>query len=201
MSEIARKSSTVLKPLDPGLGPEVVDWVSELRTIWAATGLSMNQFAALHPIDKGTISRYLNGQRVPADRWFLDKLLAIQADNGKAVTPSVHEYLIGLHMQALQAAHPHEYRVRLIRDELTIALTGKIKAERYARALEEQLAKRNRQIQELTDDKGRLRATWTHIAKLWNSNRTAYSRDRRDYRAAACRAEKIGPVRSALPAT
>jgi hypothetical protein len=39
------------------------------------------------------------------------------------------------------------------------ALTGRLEAERYARALEEHLAERNREIQELTEDRNRLRAT------------------------------------------
>jgi hypothetical protein len=123
-------------------------------------GMSINRFARLNPVDKGTISRYLNGQRVPRDQWFLDQLLAIQADNGKPVTPAVREHLRRLHLHALQTAHPHEYQVRLVRDELRIAHTSKQEAERYARALEEQLAERNRRIQELTDDKRRLRAAW-----------------------------------------
>jgi hypothetical protein len=42
MSDIARKSPVGLKPLDTRVSAEVLDWVSELRTIWAATGLSMN---------------------------------------------------------------------------------------------------------------------------------------------------------------
>jgi len=161
MSDIARRPMPALKPLDPGLSAEVLEWADELRSIWTATGLSLNQFTCLYgPIDKGTVSRYLNGQRVPRDRWFLDKLLAIQTDNGNPLTPAVREHLTMLHLRALQVAHPHEYRVRLVNDELEIALTGKLEAERYARVLEEQLAERNRQIQELTDDKGRLRVAW-----------------------------------------
>jgi hypothetical protein len=112
MHDIARKSPADLKPLAPGLSAEVLDWANELRMIWAGIGLSMNQFASLHPIDKGTISRYLNGQRVPHDRWFLDKLLAIQADYGQLVTPAVREHLARLQQRALAVAHPHEYRVR-----------------------------------------------------------------------------------------
>jgi EAL domain-containing protein (putative c-di-GMP-specific phosphodiesterase class I) len=159
-SDIACESIAGLKPLRPGLSPEMLEWVSELRTVWAATGLSLNRFASLHPIDKGTLSRYLNGQRVPGDRWFLDKLLAIRADSGKPVTPAVREHLTCAHLRALQTAHPHEYRVRMVSDELEIAVTGKVEAERYVRALEEQLAERNRQVQELAGDKGRLRAAW-----------------------------------------
>jgi hypothetical protein len=161
MSDIARRSQADLKPLDPGLSAEILIWVSELRVIWAATGLSLNQFTALHsPIDKGTISRYLNGRRVPRDPWFLDKLLAVQADNGQPVTPAVREHLTTLHLRALEAAHPHEYRVRLVHDELKIALTGKREAERYARDLEGQLIERNRQVTELVEDKTRLQTAW-----------------------------------------
>jgi hypothetical protein len=147
-----------LKPLSPNLSAEVRDWVTELRVVWVATGLSMNQFASIYPIDKGTVSRYLNGERVPADRWFLDKLLAMQADSGKPVTNEVREHFTGLHMRALETAHPHEYRVRRVKDALEAALTGKREAERYVEDLTIQLVERNREIQELNDDKRRLRA-------------------------------------------
>jgi DNA-binding CsgD family transcriptional regulator len=171
MSDIARKPVAELRPLSPGLSIEVLDWVSELRVIWTAAGLSMNEFASLHPIDKGTISRYLNGQRVPRDHWFLDRLLAIQADSGRPVTPAVREHLTGLHLRALEVAHPHGYRVRLVSDELEIAVTSRLEAERYAASLEQQLVERNRQVQELADDKGRLRAAW-------DSDRTAMQAER-----------------------
>lgn len=158
MPEMCCLSASGLKPLDPELRPEVRTWVSELRAVWQATGLSMGQFAVLHPFDKGTISRYLSGQRVPGERHFLDTLLSTLESNGRPVTPAVREYLTAAQMRALQAAHPHEYRVRLVKDELEIALTGRLEAERYTRALEEQLAERNREIQELTEDRNRLRA-------------------------------------------
>ena len=161
MSDIARKPAAGLKPLDPeaGLSPEVLEWAGELRTIWDATGLSLNQFTCEHGagvIDKSTISRYLHGKRVPREPWFLDKLLAIQAGNGKPVTPAVREHLTELHLRALETAHPHEYRVRLANDQLKIALTSQRQAERYARDLEEQIAEHNRQVLELTEDKDRL---------------------------------------------
>jgi serine phosphatase RsbU (regulator of sigma subunit) len=158
--DVIVKPRATLKPLDPGLRAEVLEWAAQLRVIWAATGLSLGQFAVLHPVDKGTISRYLNGERVPRDHWFLDKLLAILADKGDPVTPVVCEHLTALHLRALEAAHPHEYKVRLIQDELKIAVTSKLEAERYARTLEEQLAQRNLEIRSLAEDKGRLRSAW-----------------------------------------
>jgi transcriptional regulator with XRE-family HTH domain len=158
MPEISVLPAVGLKPLDPDLRPEVRTWVDELRAVWQATGLSMGQFAVLHPFDKGTISRYLSGQRVPGERHFLDTLLTTLDSYGRPVTTAVREYLTGLQMSALEAAHPHEYRVRLVKDELEIALTGKQEAERYARALEKQLADRSREMQEMTEDRNRLRA-------------------------------------------
>jgi hypothetical protein len=181
MPDIIVKPRVTLKPLDPKLRAEVLKWATELRVIWVATGLTLGQFASLHPVDKGTISRYLNGERVPRDHWFLDRLLAIRADRGEPVTPAVCEHLTKLHLRALEAAHPHEYKVRLVQDELEIALTGKLEAERYAHGLEEQLVKRNREIQRLTKDKKLLRASWnaeyerltTEIGKLTRKLRMA----------------------------
>jgi len=177
MSDIARKPVTKLRPLSRGLSIEVLDWVSELRVIWSAAGLSMNEFASIHPIDKGTISRYLNGQRVPRDHWFLDRLLAIQADSGRPVTPAVREHLTGLHLRALEVAHPLGYRVRLVSDELEIAVTSRLEAERYAAALEQQLVERNRQVQELADDKGRLRAAWDSDRAAMQAERERLTRE------------------------
>jgi hypothetical protein len=159
MPELSCLPASVLKPLDPDLKPEVRVWVDELRAVWQATGLSMGQFAVLHPFDKGTISRYLSGHRVPGERHFLDTLLTTLESYERPVTPAVREYLADLQMRALEAAHPHEYRVRLVKDELEVALTGRLEAERYARALEGQLAGRNREVQELTEDRNRLRIT------------------------------------------
>lgn len=160
MPEMSSWPAVGLKPLDPELRPEVRTWVEELREVWQAAGLSMGQFAVRYPFDKGTISRYLSGHRVPGERHFLDMLLSALESNRQPVTATVRDHLTGLQMRALEAAHPHEYRVRLVKDELEIALTSKLEAERYARALEEQLAERNREIQELTADRKRLRDAW-----------------------------------------
>jgi hypothetical protein len=167
MGEIASLPASGLKPLDPELRPEVRAWVRELRTVWQAARLSIGQFAVRHPFDKGTVSRYLSGHRVPSDRHFLDMLLSTLESNGQPVTPAVRDHLTSLQMRALEAAHPHEYRMRLVKDELEIALTSKLEAERYARVLEGQLTERNREITELIEDRNRLRATLdTEYARL-----------------------------------
>lgn len=145
---------------DVALEARVQAWVDELRELWAAAGLSMGQFATQAPIDKGTISRYLSGKRVPRDSWFLDQLLAILADNGKPVTPDVREHLTQLQLRALEAVDPSAYKVRLLQDQLAIADTGRREAEHHAGGLEEQLAERNREIDKLTGRQHGLWAAW-----------------------------------------
>jgi hypothetical protein len=160
-----------IRSLDRELSLEVVAWVRELQALWAATGMSINQFAATHPIDKGTISRYLNGARVPRDHWFLDRLLATVADKGKEVTQAVREHLTRLQLEALEVAHPAEHRVRMVTDDLRLAITGQHEAERYARALEGKLAAHIRQIEDLADQQSRIR-------DVWNADRAALQAER-----------------------
>lgn len=161
MTEIARVPSPGLAPLSADLGLEVFAWATELRALFAATVLSISRFVRLHPhIDKGTVSRYLSGKRVPRDKWFLETLLSVQADVGKATTSEVRGHLTGLQLDALLTAHPHEYKIRIISDDLETAVTGQREAERYARGIEERLAERGRRIQELDADLRRLRAAW-----------------------------------------
>lgn len=145
--------------LDPELSPEVRTWAGELRKIWAATGMSLNRFASGHPIDKGTLSHYLDGKRVPRDPWFLNKLLAILVEQGKEVSQEVREHLTELQLRALQAAHPHEYRVRRVSDELELAEIAKYEADRHARTLEAQVAGLIRRNNELNEQLRRLRST------------------------------------------
>ncbi|MUN39096.1 hypothetical protein [Actinomadura litoris] len=156
----APRTPTGFKPLDPGLSPEVLAWTNELRRIWVATGMSLSRFAGRYPIDKGTLSRYLNGKRVPREQWFLNTLLTLLAERGKEVSKDVRDHLIGLQPAALESAQPGEYRRRLASDELEIAVIRRDEAERYARCIEEELAERVRQVGELKEQHERLRAAW-----------------------------------------
>ena len=132
-----------------------------LKEVWGDTGLSLGQWVAKHPgTDRGTISRYLNGARVPSDHRFLDALTDELDAQGKALPPGKCDELARLHISALQAAHPHEYRVLRARDELRAALDAKQEAEQRLRDLEEQLAGRTRELRELAADRERLRTAW-----------------------------------------
>ncbi|MEU6718336.1 PP2C family protein-serine/threonine phosphatase [Nonomuraea sp. NPDC046802] len=157
MSETTRRP-VEMASLSPELSPQVLAWATELRAQFVALGMSLSLFAKLHPIDKGSVSRYLNGKRVPTDRWFLDQILALRAGAGAPVTEEVRRHLTELQLAALKVAHPHEYRVRTIKDDLAVALTSRQEAERYAQALEQQLRERTRTLEEHSAQIDRLRA-------------------------------------------
>ncbi|WP_326823113.1 SpoIIE family protein phosphatase [Streptosporangium sp. NBC_01756] len=176
MSEIARRP-VELAPLSPELSPQVGAWAGELRAQFAALSMSISLFCRLHPIDKGTVSRYLNGKRVPADRWFLDRILAMRASAGASVTDEVRAYLVDLQMAALQVAHPHEYRVRKVSDALEIAVTSWKEAERYAQALEHQLTERTRTLQDLRIETEGLRAAWDHDRTRYHEEIASLARE------------------------
>src|SRR5262249_14734515 len=70
-----------LKPLSRDLSPQVAEWARELRALFVATDLTISRFVRLHPhIDKGSVSRYLNGKRIPREHWLLDALMAALED-------------------------------------------------------------------------------------------------------------------------
>ncbi|GGQ45507.1 DivIVA domain-containing protein [Actinomadura coerulea] len=155
-------STSRLAQLDANLSPEVKAWAEELRRLWKATDMSMNRFLSESPLNlnKGTLSRYLSGKRVPGDTWLMNKLLDTMAAQGKEVPPEVRDNLTNLHLQALEKAHPHAYKVRQVSDQLQLAELQQRNAEQYAHKLEEQLADLTRQYRELTDQLSRLRLEW-----------------------------------------
>ncbi|WP_326822693.1 SpoIIE family protein phosphatase [Streptosporangium sp. NBC_01756] len=119
----------------------------------------------------------MNGKRVPADRWFLDRILAMRASAGASVTDEVRAYLVDLQMAALQVAHPHEYRVRKVSDALEIAVTSWKEAERYAQALEHQLTERTRTLQDLRIETEGLRAAWDHDRTRYHEEIASLARE------------------------
>jgi hypothetical protein len=162
MTQSVEAFAASLKPLRQDLNPQVAEWARELQALFAATDYqSIRRFVLLNPqIDNGTVSRYLRGERVPREHWLLDTLAAALDEAGRPLTPAAQEHLTMMHLRALEAAHPHEYKIRIISDELESAVAILREAKRYGRELELQLAQRMRQIRSLRAAQRRLRAAW-----------------------------------------
>ncbi|MCA2229303.1 LuxR C-terminal-related transcriptional regulator [Nonomuraea aurantiaca] len=141
---------------------EVVLFATELKRLFDTVGLTLGQFCATSQgiIDKGSLSRYLNGKRVPRERWLLDRLFALRVKAGTPLTEEAQGHLVDLQLAALEVAHPHDYKVRRVTDELDIALTARRESERHVNRLETELTGRERRLADLTADNTRMRADW-----------------------------------------
>src|ERR1022692_976774 len=64
-----------LGPLQPGLEPEVRDLAIFLREQFDLLGMSVRAYAKQHKWEPGTVSRFLNGARIPTP-YFVDDLVA-----------------------------------------------------------------------------------------------------------------------------
>ncbi len=136
-------------------------WSGELKRLFDSVDVSINRFCKANPlVDKGTLSRYLNGKRVPQSRWLLDRLLALRAEAGTPLADQARDHLIGLQLAALQVAHPHDYRIRIATDELNVTLTALRESQRHVRHLEEELHHRNRQLADLLQANAQMRTAW-----------------------------------------
>ncbi|WP_148086051.1 hypothetical protein [Actinocorallia herbida] len=128
--------------------PEVKTWSAALRELFDSTGISPGLFCLTKGVDKGSLSRYLNGKRVPKTQRLLDDLFALRDAAGTPVPKAVREQLLQLHRDALGAAHPHEYRVLKVREELAEAADQLRATRQHAQHLQEQLDGLNARLDE-----------------------------------------------------
>lgn len=93
-----------LDPLGDDIRPEVRELAETLRMLFASLKISLRRYAARTHSDPGTVSRYLNGKRVPP--WsFVTGLLTQVADHrGEPVTTEVISRLRMLHGTAVSAS-------------------------------------------------------------------------------------------------
>ncbi|MCP2340668.1 hypothetical protein [Actinomadura rupiterrae] len=76
---------------------QVKAFASELKALFDSVGMSQGAFCRVNPtIDKGTLSRYLNGKRVPRDRWLLDRLFALRVEAGTPLNDQARDHLVEL---------------------------------------------------------------------------------------------------------
>ncbi|MEU3599188.1 response regulator [Streptomyces sp. NPDC006798] len=97
---------TELKALGPGLTPQARALAQELRGLFRALGVSVRRYAARRLRDPGTLSRYLNGTRVPPWEVVMDLFTDLAEHRGTAVTPQTVELVRRLHREALATSAP-----------------------------------------------------------------------------------------------
>ncbi|QKV94411.1 hypothetical protein HUT19_23835 [Streptomyces sp. NA02950] len=157
-----------LEPLGDDLPDEARELAAELRRLFAGLEVSVRRYAARRHRDAGSISRYLNGTRVPAWEFIADLLTDVAEHRGGAATPETMEHLRGLHCRALAASGSPLHRVELLERQLVEADRMARRSAVRERALENALLDAQhraadletqlRQLQAVADDRDWARA-------------------------------------------
>ena len=140
--------------------PEVKAFAAALKPLFKSLGMSLGAFCAGRPIGSDALSRYINGKRVPRDRYLLEELFRLRLQADIPLTEEARDHLIGLHDTALRAIHPHAHQVQTVTDELTHTVTALRESRRHIASLEKELADRTRQYDDLTTANQQLRDAW-----------------------------------------
>ncbi|MGI5325054.1 helix-turn-helix domain-containing protein [Actinomadura nitritigenes] len=115
-----KKPSERLGPLPAELQPDVAELAALLRDLLDETGLPLTALAVRIHWDKGTISRYLSGERVPSPE-FIEALFR-EADKSKEREPELlrRDQARDLYLAALQVSNKRSLEV----EELRLTLAG-----------------------------------------------------------------------------
>ncbi|MYY10003.1 helix-turn-helix domain-containing protein [Streptomyces sp. SID4919] len=125
-------------------------WANRLREFYKSLGLTLVALEDLLGIDATTISRYLNGQRIP-EITFLKKLDdAIHRRTGARLRPEVMSAVRTEYLAACLMHEPQRHEVYVLRDELDEARSRLAAAEQTVAELQDQITGEQRRRQELT---------------------------------------------------
>ncbi|MGH3222953.1 MAG: hypothetical protein ACRDPY_30385 [Streptosporangiaceae bacterium] len=130
-------------PLDTALPPDNRALADALRDVFAILETSINELATRCNRDKGAVSRYLSGKRVPP-REFVEVLLseARRARGEAGVTVALVDNLRKLHVRALETHDPPAAKIQSLEDDLRLLAARK-------KDLEDGLARRQDEVNRL----------------------------------------------------
>lgn len=131
--------SQALVPLGEGLSPETRALAEALRTVFDGLHETLTRYAARMHLDKGAVSRYFSGQRVP--HWdFIHNLLVESAKaQGRTPTQEVVSHLKDLHQAALAASGTDHDRIMRLQDRLSDAVDAVERAKLREEVLQQAL--------------------------------------------------------------
>ncbi|MEU8824177.1 DnaA/Hda family protein [Streptomyces sp. NPDC048636] len=157
-----------LEPLGGDLPDGALELAAELRRLFTGLDVSVRRYAARRHRDAGSISRFLNGTRIPAWEFIADLLTDVAEHRGGAATPETMEHLRGLHRRALAASGSPQHRVELLEQRLAeadrMARRSAVREQALENALLDaqhraaDLETRFRQLQAAADDRDWARA-------------------------------------------
>ncbi|MDT9686283.1 response regulator [Streptomyces sp. TRM76323] len=110
-----------LRPLGHDLPEEARALAQALRELFEGLEVSVRRYAARRRRDPGTLSRYLNGTRLPPWQVVTDLLADLAEHRGTAVTSEAVELLRELYGSAVHAGSSPKHAVRVLEEQLADA--------------------------------------------------------------------------------
>lgn len=146
-----------LVPLDGGLPDESRAFAEALRSLFVGLGVSVRRYAARRNRDAGSVSRFLNGTRIPTWEFVHDLLSDVAEQQGSVPTPETTELLRRLHRTALDKSGSAHNRVQVLEDQLADADRQSVRSAALVRALENALVDAQHRAADLERQIGQLR--------------------------------------------
>lgn len=163
-----------LEPVKEDLSKPVLDFVLHLRKLYEESGWSSLQaFAQAVGYSRGTISRFLSGERQPK-AYFLDKLFdAMEDRTGRPVTEAAQAETRRLYFESVRLKAPAEYqlfrmeeKLRAAHDETRQRLDEQLKAHDTDRkALTGQIAELTDNLRHMEHERQELLHRSEHLAE------------------------------------
>ncbi|MEU5401651.1 ATP-binding protein [Streptomyces sp. NPDC005963] len=119
-----------LKKLDPELKPEIAAWAIRLREFYTILNMTLVELEQHLGVTPATLSRYLNGERLP-EITFLARLdAAVESKTGRALRPEVVCSVREQYYAACAVREPQRHQVYVLQDALKEAEGRAAEAER-----------------------------------------------------------------------
>ncbi|MBB4986457.1 MULTISPECIES: hypothetical protein [Streptomyces] len=139
-----RRKPAQLAALKDGLPAEKRALAEDLRALFGALGISVRRYAARRHLDASSVTRYLNGERVPP--WeFVADLVGTVREVSAPLTPQAEAALRETHRTALKS-NRRSSKVQELQDELADVDEESRRIRTRQRALEEALLDRERSL-------------------------------------------------------
>ncbi|MFJ8661065.1 chromosomal replication initiator protein DnaA [Streptomyces sp. NPDC093795] len=174
-----------LVPLSSNLPDDARELAAALRSLFEGLGVSVRRYAARRHRDAGSISRFLNGTRVPSWDFVSDLINDVAEVQGRAPTVEAMEHVRGLHRTALEKSGAPQHRLQVLEDQLAEADIRSVRSSVLVKALEQALADAQHrvsnlevQIRQLHGHQGRQDASTDQILQVYEDQVLGLRRER-----------------------
>lgn len=176
-----------LVPLSSDLPDDARELAGVLRSLFSGLGISVRRYALRRHRDAGSISRFLNGTRIPNWEFVSDLINDVAELQGRAPTVATMEHVRGLHRTALQKSGAPQHRLQVLEDQLAEADLRSVRSSVLVSALEQALADAQHrvtdlevQIRQLHGYQGRDEVRTDQVLQVYEDQVTGLRRERQN---------------------